>query len=103
MGRPSPLTDVLLTQDVGAKLLNFFFQKVQGSGTERVKRRKKIFLIPNSTQDVAKTCFQCSEPKIETFYFFKKSSDSIVNRQCLKIVLYNYEHFYFLLLDYGER
>ena len=63
-----------LTQDVGAKLLNFFFQKVQRSGTERVKRRKKFFLIPKSTQKVAKTCFQCSEPKIETFYFLKKSS-----------------------------
>ena len=49
--------------------LNFFFPKVQRSGTERVKRRKKIFLIPNSTQKVAKTCFQCSETKIETFYF----------------------------------
>ena len=41
MGRPSPLTDVLLTQDVGAKLLNFFFQKVQSSGSERVNVLKK--------------------------------------------------------------
>ena len=33
---------VLLTQDVGAKLLNFFFQKVQSSGSERVKIRCKV-------------------------------------------------------------
>ena len=31
LGPPSSLTDV------GAKLLNFFFQKVQSSGTQRVK------------------------------------------------------------------
>jgi len=41
LGRPSPLTDVLLTQDVGAKLLNFFFQKVQDRGIERVKTKSK--------------------------------------------------------------
>ena len=43
MGRPSPLTDVLLTQDVGAKLLNFFFfKKCNALGLKGLRASQKL-------------------------------------------------------------
>ena len=56
---------------MSARKFEFFSQKVQSSWTESVKRRSKNLKIPKSVQNLAKTCFQWSEPKIGPFYFKK--------------------------------